>query len=59
MSMALGVVVLFTTLVLAVLAVCVAIAYFRPTQERTGCLAASGGLFLVCALTLALFFADW
>ncbi|MER5871507.1 hypothetical protein [Streptomyces sp. NPDC002044] len=56
--MALGIVVLFMIPVLIVLAVCVAIAYFRPKESRTGCLLTSGGLFLVCALTLVLFLVD-
>ncbi|MFD3681266.1 hypothetical protein [Streptomyces sp. NPDC058613] len=57
--MALGIVVLLMVPVLIVLAVCVAIAHFRPKESRSGCLLASGGLLLVCALTLVLFLVDW
>ncbi|MFD9412670.1 hypothetical protein ACFWBN_37485 [Streptomyces sp. NPDC059989] len=56
--MALGVVVLFAIFGLIVLAVCVAIAFFRPKEERSGCLLVSGGLFLACALTLAVFLVE-
>lgn len=56
--MALGVVVPFAIFGLIVLAVCVAIAFFRPKGERTGCLLVSGSLLLLCALTLAAFLVE-
>ncbi|MFJ3636149.1 hypothetical protein [Streptomyces sp. NPDC090112] len=55
--MALGVVVLLMIPVLAALAVLVAIACFRPRESRTGCVLVSGGLFLICALSLVMFLA--
>ncbi|MFJ2751147.1 MULTISPECIES: hypothetical protein [unclassified Streptomyces] len=58
-KIALGIVLLFMIPVLVVLAVCVAIAFFRPKESRTGCLLVSGGLFLVCALTVAMFLVEW
>ncbi|GAA1569421.1 hypothetical protein GCM10009731_24580 [Streptomyces globosus] len=57
--MALGIVVFLTIPALIILAACVAIAYFRPKESRAGCLLASGTLFLVCALTLLIFLAEW
>lgn len=44
---ALGVVALFMILVLIILGAVVAIAYFKPEEERTGCLLVSVSLFLV------------
>ncbi|WP_404962606.1 hypothetical protein [Streptomyces sp. 147326] len=58
-KMALGIVVLFVIPVLIVLAACIAIAFFKPKESRTGCLLVSGGLFLVCALTVAMFLVEW
>ncbi|WP_162688790.1 MULTISPECIES: hypothetical protein [unclassified Streptomyces] len=40
---------------LLILAGCVAIAYFRPREERAGCLLVSGSLFLLCAFLTAWF----
>lgn len=52
---ALGLVLPFVIFGLLILAGCVAIAYFRPREERAGCLLVSGSLFLLCAFLTAWF----